>query len=49
LVRGQSAAWWSVEINYEMPGEQPCAEHRMVRAGSDVPERAIDDVIEPTS
>ena len=42
-----SAVWWSVEIRYELPGQQPYTEHLLVHPRSDSPDRLIDYVVEP--
>ena len=42
-----SSVWWTVEIRYEPPGQQPYSEHLLVHPRSDSPDRLIDYVIEP--
>lgn len=44
-----SAAWWTVEIRYELPGEEPHLEHLLVHPRSDSPDRPIDYVVESAS
>ena len=42
-----SSAWWTVEIRYEMPGQQSYSEHVLVHPRTDSPDRPIDYVVEP--
>ena len=42
-----SSAWWTVEIRYEMPGQDPYSEHVLVHPRTDSPDRPIDYVVEP--
>jgi hypothetical protein len=42
-----SSAWWTADIRYELPGQQPYTEHLLVHPRSDSPDRPIDYVVEP--
>jgi hypothetical protein len=43
----ESAVWWSVEIRYELWGQQPYSERLLVHPRNDSPDQLIDYVIEP--
>ncbi|WP_344254697.1 hypothetical protein [Terrabacter carboxydivorans] len=43
----ESAAWWTIEIRYELPGQQSYLEHLLVHPRDDSLDRPIDYVVEP--
>lgn len=42
-----SSVWWTVEIGYVMPGQEPFSEHVLVHPRTGSPDRPMDYVVDP--